>query len=76
MGTFPKEPVYIRSYRDRVVAAQERTQIAMSCGTVELHANDSRRSAPGDPMKLRGIPVTGVKGVGGTMPGTRPDSIR
>lgn len=32
---------------------------------------------PGDPNKLRGIPVVGVYGgAGGHIPGTRPDSIR
>lgn len=32
---------------------------------------------PGDPNKLRGIPVVGVYGgVGGHIPGSRPDVIR
>lgn len=32
---------------------------------------------PGDPSKLRGIPVVGVQGgLGGHIPGSRPDSIR
>jgi len=32
---------------------------------------------PGDPNKLRGIPVVGVYGgAGGHIPGTRPDAVR
>lgn len=32
---------------------------------------------PGDPNKLRGIPVVGVLGgAGGHIPGTRPDAVR
>lgn len=35
------------------------------------------RHLPGDPWKLRGIPVVGVYGgIGGAIPGTRPESVR
>lgn len=70
MATFPREPVYVRSYEDRRVAAQERTQLAIESGTVQPHPNNPR-AAPGDPMRLRGIPVIG-HGIGGTSPGTAP----
>lgn len=35
---------------------------------------ESARSAAGDPRRLRGIPVQGARGVGGTMPGTNPEA--
>lgn len=33
----------------------------------------ARRSAEGDPARMRGIPIQGARGVPGTMLGTRPD---
>lgn len=35
----------------------------------------SRRSADGDPIRLRGIPVQGARGVGGTQLGSRPGAF-
>lgn len=32
------------------------------------------RSGEGDPWRLRGIPVVGARGVGGAIPGSRPES--
>jgi hypothetical protein len=32
-----------------------------------------RRAAPGDELRLRGIPVVGARGVGGAIPGSRPE---
>lgn len=74
MPTFPREPTYVRSHRDRVAAAQERTRIAIAAGTVAPHPNNPR-AAPGDPQRLRGIPVIG-HGIGGTSPGTNPANVR
>lgn len=74
MPTFPREPVYVRSYRDRVAAAQELARIAIDCGTVPQHVNHPR-SLPGDPMRLRGIPMI-ARGIGGTQPGTNPANVR
>lgn len=34
-----------------------------------------RRSADGDPARIRGIPVQGAPGVGGTQRGTRPGAF-
>jgi hypothetical protein len=32
------------------------------------------RSGEGDPWRLRGVPVVGARGVGGAIPGTKPES--
>lgn len=74
MATFRREPTYLRSYRDRVLAAQQRTRLAIESGTVEPHANNPR-ALPGDPLRLRGIPVIG-HGIGGTSPRTNPCAVR
>ena len=65
-----------RHHAERVAAAQIRTRIAQETGSVDLHPNDARTALPGDPWKLRGIPMLGVHGgIGGAIQGTRPDAV-
>lgn len=53
-------------------AAADRA-IVEAGGELPDHPNDSRHALPGDPWKLRGIPVVGVHGgVGGAIPGSKP----
>lgn len=74
MPTFPREPGYVRNYQERVAAAQTRARIALESGSVAPHPNNPR-ALPGDPQRLRGIPVIG-HGIGGTSPGTNPAAVR
>jgi hypothetical protein len=35
--------------------------------------NGHRSALPGDPWRMRGVPIVGRAGVGGAIPGSRPD---
>ena len=70
MATFP---LIMRHACEAEHAAKIQARIALEVGSVELHKNDARTALPGDPLRLRGIPVVGVHGgVGGHMRGSQP----
>lgn len=65
--------------RRRTINAEAERQIAKiimeTGGQTPTHPNS--HVLPGDPWKLRGIPVVGVHGgIGGAIPGTKPHTIR
>lgn len=73
MATFP---LILRHAQEAQQAARAQARIALDVGTVDPHPNDARKALPGDPWRLRGIPVVGVHGgVGGGMRGTRPNAL-
>lgn len=63
-----------RHHQERVAAAQARVRIARETGSVDPHPN-APRGAPGDPQRLRGIPVL-ARGIGSAIPGTNPANVR
>lgn len=73
MATFP---LILRHAQEAVRAARAQARIALDVGTVDPHPNDARMALPGDPWRLRGIPVIGVHGgAGGEIRGSRPDAM-
>jgi hypothetical protein len=63
----------LRHHQERVHAAQVMAKIALEVGGVERHPNDERGALPGDPARLRGLPMIGVRGgYPGAIRGTRP----
>jgi hypothetical protein len=67
--------LHARHHHEHVQAAQTKARIALETGTTEQHPNHPR-PLPGDPIRLRGIPVLVEGGIGGAITGTRPDTIR
>lgn len=45
-------------------------------GTQQAHGRRTRSTAGGDARKLRGIPAISRDGIGGAVPGTRPDTLQ
>lgn len=64
---------HIRLDREHCDRERHIAEISLTTDTpIVLHANHPHR-LPGDPWKLRGIPVVGVHGgVGGAIAGSRP----
>lgn len=56
------------------LAADQARMVADALVGANVNAPTTPRAAAGDPRRLRGIPIT-ARGVGGTMPGTHPESV-
>ena len=64
---------YIRWERELVERDRKIAQISLATDAPVPSTSSHPHRLPGDPWKLRGIPVVGVHGgVGGAIPGTRP----
>jgi hypothetical protein len=78
MATFP---LILKHALERQHSAQVQARIARETGTTEPHPNNAQHGLPGDPWRLRGIPIVGVHGgiggaINGSRPGTRLDNVR
>ncbi len=63
-------PRILARYKPSLVTQRiERSAITHAKPSIVL---PNPRALPGDPRRLRGIPVVGARGVSGAIPGTRP----
>lgn len=65
----------VKAHELRAAQARQIADIARETAdqpTTLTRAHIGHRSPAGDEQRLRGIPVTGARGVTGTMPGTQP----